>query len=95
MKSRSDYFKAMMSVGAMTPNQIRAREGLPGYGKEGDNYYIATNNFTPVDRMDELIDADITQKTRPASASPAPAKDEPKPNPELEAAAVRYLTSTK
>src|SRR5690606_4285449 len=61
MKSRSDYFKAMLSIGAMTPNQIRAREGLPGYGEVGDNYYIATNNFTPVKRMDEVIDAEITQ----------------------------------
>lgn len=89
MKSRSDYYKAMMGVGAMTPNQIRAREGLPGYGKEGDNYYIATNNFTPVDRMDELIDADITQKTKPTSSPEKPAKES---NPELEQAAIRFLT---
>lgn len=87
MKSRSDYFKTMMGVGAMTPNQIRAREGLPGYGKEGDNYYIATNNFTPVDRMDELIDADITQKTKP-NAAPT----EPKKVTEVEQAAIAYLT---
>lgn len=81
MKTRSDYFKAMMSIGAMTPNQIRVREGLPGYGKEGDNYYIATNNFTPVDRMDELIDADITQKTK--STTPA--------NTAVEQAVLDYL----
>lgn len=88
MKTRSDYFKAMMSIGAMTPNQIRAREGLSPY-QEGDNYYIATNNFTPVDRMDEVIDADITQKTKPA----APAA-EPKPKA-LEDAAIKYLTGNK
>ena len=88
MKSRSDYFKAMMSVGAMTPNQIRAREGMPKY-KQGDNYYIATNNFTPVDRMDELIDADITQKTKPASATPD--RTPPKTTP-VEDAAIKFLT---
>ena len=92
MKSRSDYFKAMLSIGAMTPNQIRAREGLPGYGKVGDNYYIATNNFTPVNRMDELIDADIEQKTKPAATPAAPAK---KTDPALEQAAIRFLTSGK
>lgn len=89
MKSRSDYFKAMMGVGAMTPNQIRAKEGMPGYGKEGDNYYIATNNFTPVNRMDELIDADIVQKTKPSTSSTEPKKET---NPELEQAAIRFLT---
>lgn len=89
MKSRSDYYKALMSVGAITPNQIRAREGMPGYGKEGDNYYIATNNFTPVDRMDELIDADIKSKEKPP---PAPGGN--KPNA-LEEATVKYLTGSK
>lgn len=89
MKTRSDYFKAMMSIGALTPNQIRAREGLSPY-KEGDNYYIATNNFTPVDRMDEVIDADITQKTKPAVAAPAEKKVTP-----LEDAAVKFLTGSK
>jgi len=92
MKTRADYFQAMMSVGAYTPNQIRAREGLAGYGEQGDNYYIATNNFTPVNRMDEVIDAQIASKNKP---EPAPAKEpvkEPAPNNELEAAAIRFLS---
>lgn len=90
MKTRSDYFKTMMSVGAMTPNQIRDREGMPGY-KEGDEYYIATNNFTPVSRMNEVIDADITQKTKPNSTPTAPKKEDE----DLKAAALKYLTESK
>ncbi len=93
MTTRAGYFKAMMSIGGLNPNEIRAREGLAPY-KEGDNYYIATNNFTPVDRMDEVIDADITQKTKPAAAPAAPAKDAPKPTA-LEDAAIKYLNSAK
>ena len=93
MKTRSDYFKSMMSIGAMTPNQIRAREGLQGY-KEGENYYIATNNFTPVDRMDEVIDADITQKTKPATAAPED-KTKPGKTEELQDAAIKYLSAKK
>ena len=90
MKSRADYYKAMMSVAALSPNQIRAREGLPGYGKEGDNYYIATNNFTPVDRMDELLDAEIKSTNKPAAA---PAAEPKKAAPtEVEAAVIGYLT---
>jgi len=91
MKTRSDYFKAMMGIGAMTPNQIRIREGMPKY-KEGDKYYIATNNFTPVDRMDEVIDADITQKTKPAAA---PASTQTAADKKLAEAAIEYLSGNK
>lgn len=97
MKTRSDYFKSMMGIGAMTPNQIRSREGMPPY-EEGDNYYIATNNFTPVDRMDELIDADIEQKTKPIAA-PAPPKEKTARQIEttdaLDRAALEYLNGKK
>ena len=92
MKTRSEYFKTMMSIGAMTPNQVREREGQPGY-KDGDKYYISTNNLTPADRVDELLDADIKQKTKPATAPQdnTPAKPDPKPANELEEAAISYL----
>lgn len=95
MKTRSDYFKAMLSVAAITPNQIRAREGLPGYGPMGDNYYVATNNFTPVNRMDELIDADITQKTKspePKAPQKESSEEDDSAERELAAAAIGYLT---
>lgn len=93
MKSRSDYFKSMMAVGAITPNQIRAREGQPGYGKDGDNYYIATNNFTPVKRMDEVIDAQI-KKGEPSQSDPQKSEDAKKQS-ELEQAAMNYLLGNK
>lgn len=94
MKTRSDYFKTIMSIGAMTPNQIREKEGLPGYGPKGDKYYIATNNFTPVDRIDEVIDADIIQKTKANNSAPAalPApNDQTQEEKALQAAAARFL----
>lgn len=93
METRSNYFKTMLSIGAMTPNQIRQKEGMPGYGKVGDNYYIATNNFTPVNRMDEVIDADIEQKTKPNAAPAAPAQKQPsEEDKKLQQAALTYLT---
>jgi len=91
MQTRSNYFKAMIGIGAMTPNQIRAREGLPPY-VEGDDYYIATNNLTPVDRITDLIDADITQKTKPQSTPEATPKKEADANAALTEAAITYLT---
>ena len=61
MDTRSNYFSRMMSNGSMTPNEIREKEGFEPY-KEGDEFYIATNNFTPVSRMNEVIDANIKAK---------------------------------
>lgn len=92
MITRATYFKSMISIGAMTPNEIRQREGMNSY-KEGDNFYIATNNFTPVDRMNDIIDADIEQKTKPAAAPAAPAPDNSKGK--LADAAIQFLTAAK
>lgn len=99
MTTRATYFKAMVGIAAMTPNQIRAREGLPGYGKLGDNYYIPNNNLVPVDRLDEVIDADILQKTKPAPTStptdPNNTAKKQQQADDLTAAAVQYLTAKK
>jgi HK97 family phage portal protein len=87
MKTRADYFKAMMGVGAMTPNQIRAREGQAPY-PEGDKYYIATNNFTPVDRLDEVIDAQIEPKGSEPSGEEQPKEKKPS---QIEDAVIKFL----
>lgn len=62
METRSAYYQKMMGLGGMTPNQIRKREGMAPY-EDGDKYYIATNNFTPADRVDEVINAQIKPKS--------------------------------
>lgn len=54
MDTRAAYYTKMMGMGGMSPNQVRKREGMSPY-KEGDRYYIATNNFTPADKVDEVI----------------------------------------
>ncbi len=106
MKTRSDYFKSLMSIAAITPNQIRSREGMAGYGKDGDNYYIATNNFTPVNRMNEVIDAQIAGKKNAGNGNntnsnqPDPNQNPNDPNQQnlgdpLVNAAVAYLSSKK
>ena len=60
METRATYYTKMMQVGAITPNQIRAAEGQPSY-EGGDRYYIATNNYTPADRVDEVIDSQVNK----------------------------------
>jgi len=61
MDSRSNYYTRMMNNGAMSPNEIRKKEGAAPYDG-GDEFYIATNNFTPVNRLNEVIDSQIANK---------------------------------
>ncbi len=60
MDTRSKYFSAMLQAGAITPNEIRRKEGLEPY-EGGDEHYIATNNLTPVSRHNEIIDAQVNK----------------------------------
>jgi HK97 family phage portal protein len=68
MNTRSQYFSRMMQSGAITPNEIRTKEGLAPYDG-GDRYYIATNNFSPADRIDELLDSQIESKNNKEGAN--------------------------
>jgi len=78
METRSQYFTRLMQAGAITPNQIRVSEGKAPY-EGGDRYFIATNNYTPVDKLDEVIES---QTKEPA---PDPREEE------LNGAVLNYL----
>lgn len=86
LKTRAEYFSKRMQMGTITPNEVRRREGdtpVPG----GDRLYIATNNYTPMDRVDDVIDAQIAPKET------APTPDPVDPNAEdLTKAMTEYLT---
>jgi len=61
MDTRSKYFSAMYGVGGLNSNEIRQKEGMAPYDG-GDRYFVASNNFSPTDRIDEIIDAQIKSK---------------------------------
>lgn len=87
MSTRSTYFTKMMQSSAMTANEIRVKEGMAPY-KGGDRFYIASNNFSPVDRLDELVDSQIKSK-EPAPAA-TPEKDD-KEDDTLNKALAKYI----
>jgi HK97 family phage portal protein len=63
---RAALYPAEFNVGALTPNEIRGyenRDPLDG----GDRAYIQ-RNMTPIDRIDELIDAEIAVAKAKAEA---------------------------
>lgn len=88
MKTRGQYFKDMMQTGSITPNQIRRKEGMAPY-KGGDEYYIATNNYTPASMVKEVIQAQITKSNTPNT--PPKTEDEK----ELDALLTEYLKNRK
>lgn len=81
MSARSTYFTKLMQSAAMTPNQIRMKEGLAPY-EGGDRYYLAVNNFSPVDRVDEIIDAQVSKNDTPVS--PVKVEEDDEGNDEIE-----------
>ena len=86
MKTRSDYFSKMINTGSITSNEIRDKEGFSPYDG-GDKFWITTNNLTPVDRVDDVIDAKIKKDD-----SPSDSQNVPEDQDELEQAAINYLT---
>lgn len=89
MTTRSEYFVKMMGVGAITSNQIRAREGQSPY-PAGNTYFIAANNLTPTDRINDVVDANIASKLK-SSTTPAADKTPAPTDPNLAQAAIDYL----
>lgn len=61
MTTRSDFYTRMVGIGSMTPNQVRAKEAMSPHD-DGDQYYIQTNNLTPMNRIDEVIDSQVNNK---------------------------------
>lgn len=96
MTTRANYFQKMMQNAAITPNEIRAREGMAPYDG-GEKFFVAANNFTPANRLDEVIDAQIASKnTSTATIDSAASQKDVTPSQteaqrQLTAAAISFL----
>lgn len=89
MTARMEYYTKLFSVAAITPNQIRSREGLPPYkGKGGDDYYLAANNYTPTKMVEQVVQSQIDKNKNP----PAKTDNTPATPDKLANAVAEYLT---
>jgi HK97 family phage portal protein len=59
-KARSDYYRAMFSIGSMSPNQIRKLENEPPY--EGGDQYFAQGAYIPIDAIKNKYNDGNTKK---------------------------------
>lgn len=56
-KSKSEYYKAMWQIGALSPNEIRSNEDLNSY--EGGEEYFMQLSYAPVSK---IVSGEATQK---------------------------------
>ncbi|MCE5335698.1 MAG: phage portal protein, partial [Desulfobacteraceae bacterium] len=55
-KDRSDYYKAMFGIGAMTINEIREKENWdPNQDPYADELFVPVNNMIPLSKIDEYM----------------------------------------
>lgn len=93
MDKRSQYYSRLFNIGAMTSNEIRAKEGRAPY-TEGNEFYVASNNLTPVRRLNEIIDSNIASKNSSDPSSKEDGtndKEKEDSDKELNAAVTNYL----
>ena len=62
-KSRSEFYRGMFAVGAISPNEIRKLENMAAYDG-GDRYYVQAG-FVPDDKMDNLYNDKNTNNANP------------------------------
>jgi HK97 family phage portal protein len=68
METRSKFYNTLFGMGSIQPNEIRTLEGWAKYDG-GDRYYVAANNFTPIDKVDDVIDSNISKNNQAPSSS--------------------------
>lgn len=85
-RAMAEYDTKQHQMGVFNADTIRAkRHNLPA-APGGDRYYIAANNLKPVDRLDDIIDADIER------SKPQQPKDVTPPQDQIQNAVNQALT---
>ncbi|HYG68492.1 MAG TPA: phage portal protein, partial [Anaeromyxobacteraceae bacterium] len=78
--ARSNYYRTLVNIGVMSPNEVRALENMNPGGKELDSYFMQSN-MLPLDQVGKAttradLGAAIAKPGRQAPAAPAEVDDE-------------------
>lgn len=95
LATMAEYYSKMMQNGAISPNEIREDMGEAGYAG-GEKFFIAVNNYTPIDRLDEVIDAQISKgkgSSNNADNEPTVDPKKTKTSAKVDDAVVKFLES--
>jgi HK97 family phage portal protein len=72
-KGRSEFYKSLWSSAALSPNDIRDWEDLDPI--EGGERYFVQQGFMPLDKVDEVLEAQIKKGSTPPVPPAAPDAD--------------------
>lgn len=73
-KARADYLQFKFNTGSASPNDIRAADGEnPVDG--GDIYFVQSNNYMPLNMVEEMAEAQIAKMTAPPPSPQMPKQD--------------------
>jgi hypothetical protein len=74
-KTRGDMYRTLRELGAITPNEIREREGLnPIASEDGGDLFLVQGQYVP---LESLVDAGDSSANLPAITLPDDTDDEP------------------
>ena len=66
IKSRTEFYKVLLSSAAISPDEIRAAEDMPPIpGGKGKMFFIPANNLVPLDKINDYVDHLLTKKIKP------------------------------
>jgi HK97 family phage portal protein len=78
--ARAGYYQTLFNLGVVSPNDIREAEDMnPIEG--GDQYFIQGNNAVPLDKIADLVQAQIDKAKAPPQPPPVQSSLLPAPEP--------------
>ena len=84
--ARAEYYRSMVSIGAMSINEVRALEEMNGIGPAGDSHLVQLNQTT----LEWLVENPGAKAAAPPPA-PGPEEGEAKPTNVIRANALAWL----
>lgn len=57
--ARASFYKDLFGMGVLSPNDIRELENMNAIGPRGDAYFVATNNFQPLESVVPLEEPEV------------------------------------
>ena len=88
--ARAVYYQTLFNLGALSPNDIRQSEDMNPIDK-GDQYFVQGNNAVPLDKISEMVQANIDKAKAPPPEPKMPMLPPPVVPPKEDSAEDRKL----
>lgn len=89
--ARAAYWQFRFNTGSASSNDIRVAEHENPIGPDGDTYFVQGNNYVPLNKVQELADAQIEKLTMQPAAPQVPAPQKTLPAPDGQQAGIEEM----